>query len=102
MDLSGLVKNDSKMCVQQPVSEENKIVFCSNCGCEVFEEIDVQYEFEQKSEYLLICSRCKHIVNEWGYGFFRNEKDEKYIIEEKRRMRQKKFNKINGMDKKEN
>ena len=92
---------DNNMKVERPNSDENEIKFCSECGCEDFIEVNIQYEFHHKSEYLLKCKNCGHIVNEWCYGFFRNEKNEKYLKEEKRRERKNKIERLNGMVKRE-
>jgi len=89
--------NNSKMMVQEPSSDKNEIHFCDKCGCENFEKTDIKYEQQYESEYALICKQCHNYVNEFYYGFFRNEKSEKYIIEEKRRIRQKKIKRLNEL-----
>ena len=82
------------MCLSVTTSKENDIEFCFECGCEYFEKKDIKYEEIYESEYELYCKKCGNLVNEYSYGFFRNEKNERYKIEENRRLRNKKLKRM--------
>jgi len=86
-----LIKGMEKMMVQEPASSENNILFCDECGCDDFNSVVVDSVESIVCETDIYCDECGNKVNEWSYGFYRNEKSEKYFLEEKRRERNKKI-----------
>ncbi len=87
--------NNDKMEVEEPYSPENEIKFCEECGCENFIEKTISMcETGDIAEYELNCDYCGNVVNYFSYGYFENFKSEKYLQEEKRRLRLKKISNI--------
>jgi len=87
--------DDMKMKTEPPVASENLILFCDECGYTDFRENIISYEADiYVSEKEIICLKCGNIVNYWGYGFYENEKSDKYLHKETQLLRIKKLKTI--------
>lgn len=77
-------------------NDGNLVKFCKRCGSESFRENPTDSIDWQVVEKEIICNDCNYIVNYWSYGHYQNYDyvDEEYLEMEKRRMREKKIERI--------
>jgi len=81
--------------VEPPYDSKNLILFCEDCGYTDFEEHTIAYEADiYDSEKEVVCIKCGKIVNYWSYGYYCNDKSEKYLLREKQLIRKEKLKQL--------